>query len=74
VPICVAPGSSAPDRSKMRPADPAGFGEAWDILERLWDRTVERARRLPADLLHESVDGEWSFTETLRHLVFATDS
>jgi len=63
-----------PDRAKMRPADPAGFGEAWDILERLWDQTVERARRLPPELLHESVDGEWSFTETLRHLVFATDS
>jgi DinB superfamily len=25
-------------------------------------------------LLHESVGGEWSFIETLRHLVFATDS
>jgi len=25
-------------------------------------------------LLHESVDEEWSFIETLRHLVFATDS
>jgi hypothetical protein len=25
-------------------------------------------------LLHERVDGEWSFIETLRHLVFATDS
>jgi hypothetical protein len=25
-------------------------------------------------LLHESVAGEWSFTETLRHLVFATDA
>src|SRR5437763_8187867 len=25
-----------PDRAKMRPADPAGFREAWDILERLW--------------------------------------
>src|SRR6266568_9418121 len=63
-----------PDRAKMRPADPAGFGEAWDILERLWDQTVERARRLQPELLHEPVDGEWSFTETLRHLVFATDS
>ena len=63
-----------PDRAKMRPADPAGFREAWDILERLWDQTVERARRLPPELLHESVDGEWSFTETLRHLTFATDS
>ena len=63
-----------PDRAKMSPADPAGFGQAWDIIERLWDQTVGRARRLPPELLHESVDGEWSFTETLRHLVFATDA
>jgi uncharacterized damage-inducible protein DinB len=63
-----------PDRAKMRPADPAGFAEAWDILGRLWDQTVDRARRLPPELLHESVDGEWSFTETLRHLVYATDA
>jgi DinB superfamily/Pentapeptide repeats (8 copies) len=63
-----------PDRAKMRPTDPAGFREAWDILERLWGGTVEHARRLPPELLHESVDGEWSFIETLRHLVFATDA
>jgi len=63
-----------PDRAKMRPADPAGFREAWDVVERLWDQTVARARRLPPELLHESVDGEWSFIETLRHLTFATDS
>ena len=63
-----------PDRARMRPADPAGFREAWDIVERRWDQTVARARRLPPELLHEQVDGEWSFTETLRHLVFATDA
>ena len=63
-----------PDRAKMRPADPAGFREAWDLLERLWGQTVERARRLQPELLHESVDGEWSFIETLRHLAFATDA
>jgi hypothetical protein len=63
-----------PDRAKMRPVDPAGFREAWDILERRWDGTVDRARRLPPELLHESVGGEWSFVETLRHLVFATDA
>jgi hypothetical protein len=62
-----------PDRAKMRPRDPPGFREAWDVLDRLWDETVERARRLPPELLHESVDGEWSFIETLRHLVFATE-
>jgi hypothetical protein len=63
-----------PDRPKMRPTDPAGFREAWDTVERLWDGTVERARGLDPALLHESVDGEWSFVETLRHLVFATDA
>jgi uncharacterized damage-inducible protein DinB len=63
-----------PGRVKMRPDDPAGFREAWEILGPLWDQTVTRARRLPPELLHESVDGEWSFTETLRHLVFATDA
>jgi len=62
-----------PDRASMRPSDPAGFATAWGIVERLWGETVERARRLPPGLLHESVDGEWSFTETLRHLVFATE-
>jgi hypothetical protein len=63
-----------PDRARIRPKDPAGFREAWDILGRLWGETVKRAGRLRPELLHESVDGEWSFIETLRHLVFATDS
>ena len=63
-----------PDRAKMRPTTPAGFREAWDVVERLWAGTVERARRLEPAMLHESVDGEWSFVETLRHLAFATDA
>jgi uncharacterized protein YjbI with pentapeptide repeats len=63
-----------PDRAKMRPADAAGYREAWDVLERLWQQTVARARGLDPELLHQRVDGEWSFIETLRHLVFATDA
>ena len=62
-----------PDRAKMRPGDAAGYREAWDVLERLWQQTVARARRLDPELLHQRVNGEWSFIETLRHLVFATD-
>lgn len=62
-----------PDRPKMRPTTPDGFREAWDAVERLWAATVARARRLDPALLHESVGGEWSFIETLRHLSFATD-
>ncbi len=63
-----------PDRVKMRPTNADGFREAWDILERLWQRTSERARGMAPELLHERVEEEWSFSETLRHLVFATDA
>jgi hypothetical protein len=63
-----------PDRAKMRPADAAGFREAWGILDRLWQQTTARARGMAPELLHERVAGEWSFIETLRHLVFATDA
>lgn len=63
-----------PNRAKIRPDDPAGFCEAFDLVYTLWDTTVERARTLTPEQLHASVDGEWSFIETLRHLVFATES
>ncbi len=62
-----------PDRAKMRPTDAGGFREAWDVVERLWAGTVERARTFGPEQLNESVDGEWSFIQTLRHLVYATD-
>jgi hypothetical protein len=63
-----------PDRAKMRPTDPDGFRAAWSILEGRWEATIARARTFPEEALHRSVDGEWSFIQTLRHLVFATDS
>ena len=56
----------------MRPDDADGFREAWAILERLWEETVARARTFPEAELHRSVDDEWSFIQTLRHLNFAT--
>jgi hypothetical protein len=63
-----------PGREKMSPADADGYREAWDLLEQLWAGTVEKARAMPPELLHASVNGEWSFIETQRHLVFATDA
>ena len=62
------------DDDVMRPADAAGYREAWEVLERLWQHTVDRARGMNPELLHEQVDGVWSFIQTLRHLVFATDA
>jgi hypothetical protein len=61
-----------PERARMRPGDADGFGAAWTILERLWEGTVARARALPEAALHRSVDDEWSFIQTLRHLNFAS--
>jgi hypothetical protein len=63
-----------PERAKLRPTDADGFREGWAVIEAAWPATVERARRLPPELLHERVDEEWSFIETLRHLVFASDA
>jgi hypothetical protein len=61
-----------PERAKMRPTSTAGFREAWSILEGLWEQTIARARTFPEEALHRSVDGEWSFIQTLRHLNFAS--
>jgi hypothetical protein len=63
-----------PDRTLVRPTDAEGFRRAWEVVVRRWDGAVHRARLLPEDLLHERVDDEWSFIETLRHLVMATDA
>jgi hypothetical protein len=64
-----------PERVQLRQMKTAGDHRAmWDVIERLWSDSVARAQRLPGAALHERVDGEWSFTETLRHLIYVTDS
>lgn len=63
-----------PERTKLDPTEADGYREAWTIVSSAWPATVERARRLPAGLLDERVADEYSFIETLRHLVFATDA
>jgi uncharacterized damage-inducible protein DinB len=63
-----------PDRIAFRPTQPDGFRAAWELNESLWAATVRRAEALPVAALNRSVDGEWSFLQTLRHLAFATES
>ncbi len=53
--------------------DAAGLREAFEQVQAQWDETIARAKALPEPKRHESVDGEWSLTRTLRHLVYATD-
>ncbi len=62
-----------PLRSMLRPSNPKDMRAAWATLEAEWAKTIEMAQALPEDALHQSVSGEWTFVQTLRHLVFAMD-
>jgi len=64
-----------PERVQFREGQTADdFRAMWDTIERLWAQAGERAGRLPAAALTEQVNQEWSFAQTLRHLVFITDA
>ena len=63
-----------PGRADRRAGDPDGLRAAWATLERTWAATLERIAAMPAGTVDISVGGEWSFAQTLRHLVLATDA
>ncbi|MHB1431681.1 MAG: DinB family protein [Streptosporangiaceae bacterium] len=64
-----------PERVQFREGQTADDVRAlWGTIERLWAQAVERAGRLPASAVNERVNDEWSFAQTLRHLVFVTDA
>lgn len=63
-----------PGRALRRAEDPAGLREAWAALERAWTALDERVVAMPDGTADASVDGEWSYAQTLRHLVMATDT
>ena len=63
-----------PERVQFRDGQTADDVRAiWDTIERLWAQAIERAG-LPAAALTQQVNEEWSFAQTLRHLVFITDA
>jgi hypothetical protein len=63
-----------PEREPAREARTAEeIRDTWTLLEELWADTLAHAEQLPEAARQERVDDEWSFVETLRHLVFAVD-
>jgi hypothetical protein len=63
-----------PERVRVREMATADeFRAMWDTVEQLWAEARAEAERRPEAARYERVGGEWSFTETLRHLVFAVD-
>ena len=63
-----------PGRADRRAEDLDALRAAWGTLERTWAATLERVAAMPADTVDLSIVGEWSFAQTLRHLVMATDT
>ena len=62
-----------PGREERTAKSPQELVAAWAKLETAWAGAVERARTLPPGAVDESVAGEWSFAQTLRHLVYVAD-
>ena len=62
-----------PGRATMRASDPESLRAAWAVVEQAWASALERVAAMPEGTVDVSVDGEWSFAQTLRHLVMATD-
>ncbi|MFD0972141.1 DinB family protein [Plantactinospora endophytica] len=63
-----------PGRELRQARDPDGLRTAWTALEQAWAVLVTRALAMPEGAVDVSIDGEWSFAQTLRHLAFATDA
>jgi hypothetical protein len=62
-----------PERTMLRPQSADAARDAWTMVQERAAVTLERARALPRAALDKSVDEEFSYLETLRHLVFAVD-
>jgi len=62
-----------PLRTMLRPVTPADMRTTWAALEAEWADTIAEAVALPGDDARRSVNDEFSFVQTVQHLVFAVD-
>lgn len=62
-----------PGRATRNATEPAGLRAAWAAVEDAWAALLARVAAMPPGTPDVSVDGEFSFAQTLRHLVMATD-
>ncbi|MDO5676440.1 MAG: DinB family protein [Propionibacteriaceae bacterium] len=60
-----------PGRELQKAETPEGLREGWEAVQRAWADTVAET---PAELIDAHVPDEWSLSQTLRHLILATDT
>lgn len=63
-----------PARALRHATDLADLCRALTLIQDTWQQTYDHVATLPEGVVDISVDDEWSFAQTLRHLVFATDA
>ena len=62
-----------PLRAMLRPTSPADMRTAWSALDAEWNTAIDMVRARSEAAAHAQLNGEFSFVQTLRHLVFADD-
>ena len=60
-----------PGRELQKAQTPEGLHDGWVAVRAAWETTVTNT---PPELIDAHVDDEWSLSQTLRHLVLATDA
>lgn len=62
-----------PLRNNLSPETLDGVLESWTIIQDEWTNLLEHVADGDPSMVDGSVSGEWTLTETLRHLIFAMD-
>lgn len=62
-----------PLRTMLTPSTPEEIRASWAAMEAEWAKTIKRAQALTEAQVQQSVNNEFSFVETVRHLVMAMD-
>jgi len=60
-----------PGRELQKAQTPEGLREGWVAVQSAWQQTVAET---PLELVDAHVEDEWSLSQTLRHLIPATDA
>lgn len=60
-----------PGRELQKAQTPEGLRDGWVAVQAAWQDTIADT---PAELVDEHVEDEWSLSQTLRHLILATDA
>ena len=60
-----------PGRELQKAQTPTGLRDGWVAVQAAWETTVTNT---PPELVDAHVEDEWSLSQTLRHLVLATDA